>query len=47
MQGGWGEEKSKETAYTMRKPEKMGPEDGVCGQTAWRREAGAEASPGT
>lgn len=30
-----GRENSKEAAYTMRKPEKMGPENGVCEQTAW------------
>lgn len=35
-----GRENSEESAYTMRKPEKMGPEDRVCGQTVWRHKAG-------
>lgn len=42
-----GRENSKKAAYAMRKPEKPGPEEGVCGQTAWRQKAGVEASPGT
>lgn len=40
-----GRENSKKAAYAMRKPEKLGPEEGVCGQTAWRQKAGVQASP--